>query len=92
MLKRKRIREKGKISFQKYFQKFNSGDSVAVVRELNQQSPGFPKRIQGRTGKIKGKRGAAYVVEIKEYNKMKQYIIKPIHLKKIEDNPKIEAK
>ena len=84
MLKRKRIRQKGKISFNRFFQKFGSGDSVAVVRELS-ISAGFPKRIQGRTGKVIEKRGSAYVVEIKDIEMKKFYIIKPIHLKKIED-------
>jgi large subunit ribosomal protein L21e len=83
MLKRKRIREKGKISFMRYFQKFNSGDFVAIVRELNQQSPGFSKRMQGRTGKVIGKRGSAYVVEVNDFKAKKLYSIKPIHLKKI---------
>lgn len=83
MLKRKRIRKKGKISFTRFFQKFNSGDSVAVIRELAQQGPGFPKRMQGRTGKVIEKRGSAYVIEIKDFNMKKIYIIKPIHLKKI---------
>ena len=83
MLKRKRIRQRGKFSFMKYFQKFDSGDSVAVVRELTIQSPGFPKRIQGRTGRIIEKKGSAYVVEIKDYNTPKRYTIRPIHLKKI---------
>ena len=83
MLKRKRLRERGKLSLTKVFQKFISGDSVAVVRDLGQQSPGFPKRIQGRTGKVIGPRGTAYVVEIKDQNKVKQYIIKPVHLRKI---------
>ena len=83
MLKRKRIRERGKFSFTKYFQRFNSGDSVAIVRELNQQSPGFPKRVQGRTGKVIERRGSAYVVEINDFNMKKTFTIKPIHLKKI---------
>ena len=83
MLKRKRIRERGKFSFTKYFQKFNSGDSVAIVRELNQQSPGFPKREQGRTGKVIERRSSAYVVEINDFNMIKTFTIKAIHLKKI---------
>jgi len=83
MLKRKRIRERGKISFMRFFQKFNSGDSVALVRELNQQSPGFPRRMQGRTGVIVERRGTAYVIEVMDYDKKKQFTIKPIHLKKI---------
>ena len=84
MLKRKRIRTKGKFSFMKYFQKFKEGDSVAVVRELG-VNLGYPKRIQGKTGKIIEKRGSAYYIEIKDLNKIKKYLIKPIHLKKIKN-------
>ena len=85
MLKHKRIRQRGKISFTSFFQKFNSGDSVAIVRELSQQSPGFPKRMQGRTGKILEKRGSAYVIEINDFNMKKRFTVKPIHLKKIRE-------
>lgn len=83
MLKYKPIREKGKFPLTKFFQKFEEGESVAVVRNL-----GFPlsysKRIQGRTGKVLGQRGSAYYVEINDLNKPKRYLIKPIHLRKIE--------
>lgn len=82
MLKHKSIREKGKFSLVKFFQKFKPGESVAVVRNLSIKF-NYPKRLQGRTGKIVEKRGAAYCVEIKDYNKPKRYLIKPIHLKKI---------
>jgi len=82
MLKRKRIRERGKISFSKFFQKFDEGDYVAIVRELS-QTASFPKKLQGRTGKVLGKLGKSYVVEINDQNMAKQYIVKPIHLKKV---------
>ncbi|PIN90912.1 50S ribosomal protein L21e [Candidatus Pacearchaeota archaeon CG10_big_fil_rev_8_21_14_0_10_34_76] len=85
MLKRKRIRQRGKFSFSNFFQKFDSGDSVAMVRELGQQGPGFPKRMQGRTGKVIVKRGSAYVIEVKDQNMKKQYMVKPIHLRRIKD-------
>tara|TARA_Y100000310_G_C20694141_1_gene824274 strand:- start:1635 stop:1895 length:261 start_codon:yes stop_codon:yes gene_type:complete len=84
MLKRKKPRQKGKFSFTKYFQKFQPGDSVAVVRELS-VNLGYPKRLQGKTGKVLEKRGFAYYVEIKDLNKVKRYSIKPIHLTKIQD-------
>ena len=83
MLKRKKIRQRGKISFTGYFQKFQSGDSVAVVRDLSSNF-GYSNRIQGRTGKILEKRGSAYYIAIKDLNKEKRYLLKPIHLKKIE--------
>jgi len=88
MLKRKRIRYRGKFSFMSFFQKFYSGDSVAIVRELSQQSPGFPKRMQGRTGRVLEKRGSAYVVEVGDFNMKKKFTIKPIHLKKIRETSK----
>lgn len=82
MIKRKNIREKGKLSLSKYFQKFSEGDRVAIVRE-HSENPKFPKRIQGLTGKIEGMRGKAYLVKVKEGNKEKLHILKPVHLKKI---------
>jgi large subunit ribosomal protein L21e len=84
MLKHKQQRQKGKISFTKFFQKFKEGDSVAVVRELS-VALGYSKRVQGRTGKVIGARGSAYEVEISDLGKPKRYLIKPIHLKKIEE-------
>ncbi len=83
MLKRKKPRQKGKFSFTKYFQEFREGDSVAVARELSLKF-GYPKRLQGKTGKVIEKRGAAYYIEISDLNKKKKYLIKPIHLNKIE--------
>ena len=83
MLKRKKPRQKGKFSLTRYFQSFQPGDSVAVIRELS-LTLGYPKKIQGRTGKVISKRGTAYYVAIKELNKEKKYLIRPIHLKKIE--------
>lgn len=84
MLKHKKPRDKGKFSFTKYFQKFKEGDSVAVVRELAVPF-GYSTRLQGRTGKIIEKRGSAYYVMIKDFNKEKKYLIKAVHLKKIQD-------
>jgi ribosomal protein L21E len=84
MLTNKNIRSRGKMSLTKYFQEFKEGDSVAIVRDLTVQRPGFPSRIQGRTGVVAGKRGESYVVLIKDFIREKVNIVKPIHLKKIE--------
>lgn len=78
MLKRKRIRSKGKIKFSEYFKELKEGDRVAVVRELALQ-PSFPKTIQGKSGTVTGKRGKAYIVKLNK----KTYIIKAAHLKKL---------
>jgi len=83
MLTNKKIRARGKIALTKYFQVFNEGDSVAIVRDLAVQSPGFPRRMQGRTGKVSGKRGSSYLISVKDFDRTKTYIVMPIHLKKI---------
>ena len=82
MIKRKTLRTRGKIKLSKYFQEFEEGDRVAVVRELAVQ-PKFPKQIQGRSGVVRGKRGGSYIVKIKDLNKDKTYIIHPVHLRKL---------
>ena len=81
-MKKKKIRTKGKISFSRYFQDFKEGDIVSVVRELAIKAS-FPKRLQGRTGKIEDKRGKFYFIKIKDQKKEKRFLIEPIHLKKI---------
>lgn len=83
MLKYKNIHEKGKFSLARFFQKFKPGDSIAVVKNLGFPF-GYSKRLQGRTGKVLEKRGSAYYVEVKDLNKPKRYVLRPIHLKKIE--------
>tara|TARA_Y100000034_G_C6542125_1_gene233894 strand:- start:1 stop:261 length:261 start_codon:yes stop_codon:yes gene_type:complete len=85
MVRRKSVRERGKLRFSEYFKSLKEGDKVAVVRERS-ETGSFPKRIQGRTGIVSGKRGKSYLVNLKEMNKEKQFIIKPIHLKRVEAN------
>ena len=82
MVKRKKIREVGKISFSRAFQNFNAGDKVSVVIE-KAKPLSFPKRIQGRCGVVEERRGNSFIVSINDLNKDKKFIIDPIHLKKI---------
>jgi large subunit ribosomal protein L21e len=82
MLKRKRMREKGKIKFSRYFQKLEIGDKAGIIKELSVKSS-FPKQIQGRTGEIVGKKGRCYIILIK-IGKGKKFIVHPVHLKKLE--------
>ena len=82
MTKRKKIRTRGKIQLSRYFQNLKEGDSVAVIKEVSVKSS-FPKRLQGKTGRVVERRGRAYVVKIMDQNKEKTFIIEPIHLKKI---------
>ena len=82
MVGKKKIRKKGKLQLSRYFQELNNGDFVAVVKEPSVQAK-FPKRIQGKTGVIEGKRGRSYIIKIKGQEKEKKFLIAPIHLKKI---------
>ncbi|MFH1326782.1 MAG: hypothetical protein ABIH59_01490 [archaeon] len=79
---KKKIRTKGKLQLSKYFQKLNIGDRVSVTREISLRS-NFPKRLQGRTGVVEGKRGKTFIVKIKDQTKEKKFLIDSIHLKKI---------
>ena len=81
MLKRKKIRERGKVKFSRYFQKLEKGDKVSVVRELAVKGA-FPKVMQGRTGVVEGKRGRSYIVKF-SIGQGKRFIIHPVHLKKL---------
>jgi len=82
MVKRKSIRTRGKIQLSKYFQGLEKGDQVSITRERAVKS-NFPERFQGQTGIVEGKRGKAYIIKIKDQNKEKRFLVKPIHLKKI---------
>ncbi len=85
MLSHKHIRQKGKFSFMRFFQKLQIGDKVAVAKEHSIPFP-YSYRLQGRTGTVLSKRGQYYEVEIKDLNKPKKYTIRPIHLKKIKQH------
>ena len=82
MIKRKTVKEKGKLSLSKYFQEFKVGDKVAIIRD-QALNPGFPERIQGRTGTVIGTRGKAHLIKLNEGNAVKVHIIRPLHLKKL---------
>lgn len=82
MIKRKTLKNKGKIKLSRYFQDFEKGERVAVIRELALQ-PRFLPKLQGRTGIIEGKRGSSYILKIKDLNKEKIYIIHPVHLMRL---------
>jgi large subunit ribosomal protein L21e len=78
--KAKKVRDKGKLKLSQYFKKVDDGASVAIVADAGVRAS-FPKRIQGLSGKVVEGRGKFKVVEIKDGNKMKTFIVHPVHLK-----------
>lgn len=85
MANRKKIRTRGKLQLSRWFQSLKDGQRVSIIREAS-IPVNFPKRLQGKTGIIEGKKGREYVVGISEGSKEKKFIINPIHLKKIKQN------
>jgi large subunit ribosomal protein L21e len=82
MANRKKIRTRGKLQLSRYFQEFDKGDKVAVVKEASIASS-FPKILQGKTGIVEGRKGKTYILKIMDGKKEKSFLIEPIHLKKI---------
>ncbi len=86
-MRKKPVSQKGKLSFSRYFQELNPGDFVSVIKELSVPS-NFPKRLQGRTGVVEGRRGRTYIISINDQAKGKKFLIEAIHLKKIKAKEK----
>ncbi|MFH1521394.1 MAG: 50S ribosomal protein L21e [archaeon] len=78
----KRIREKGKLKLSSYFKKIDDGADVALVTDAGVRAS-FPKRLKGMSGKVRESRGEFKLVEIKDGNKLKTFIIHPVHLRKL---------
>ena len=78
----KDVRTKGKVSLKRYFQEFKDGDKVYLVAEPAIQKGMYFRRFHGKAGKIVGKQGSNYYIQIKDGNKTKKVLSHPIHLKK----------
>ena len=76
--------ERGRLNITRIMYEYTIGDSVAIVLDGGQQG-GMPhRRFQGRTGKITGKQGVAWVIDVKDGNMMKTVVARPEHLKPVE--------
>ncbi|HIQ50327.1 MAG TPA: 50S ribosomal protein L21e [Nanoarchaeota archaeon] len=71
-----------KFTVTKYLKEFKIGTYVAIVIDPSSKKQPF-HRFHGLTGKIIGKRGRAYIVEVWDGNKRKQVFATPEHLKEI---------
>lgn len=78
----KKVREKGKLNLSSYFKKIEDGANVALVTDVGVRFS-YPKRLKGLSGKVVSSRGKFKVVEIKDGNKLKTFIVHPVHLKKL---------
>ena len=74
---------KGKISIRDYLQEFEPGTKVALSLEPAVHEGVFNKRFQGKVGVVDRKKGACYVVKLKDGSKAKEVIAHPVHLKAV---------
>lgn len=76
----KSVREKGVLPPTKVIKQFGAGDSVNIKIESSFHN-GIPHpRFHGRTGRVVGKRGRAYLVKVRDGRKEKTVISHPVHL------------
>jgi large subunit ribosomal protein L21e len=77
---KKRSRERGKVTVNRFLRMFQVGDRAAIKLEpsVHQGMP-HPK-YHGRTGVVVEVRGKAYVVRIRDGNKPKDIIARAVHL------------
>lgn len=81
---RKNIRDRGKPPIKNITQDFSEGKKVSI--SINPSVPeGQPHpKFHGNVGKITGKQGRAYVIDIREGGKIKKVISRPEHLVRVE--------
>lgn len=80
---KKSHRTKGKISINKYFQKYETGDRAMLNAEPAVQKGMYHARFHARTGTIVDKKGSCYGLSINDCGKQKTVYVHPIHLKKV---------
>jgi large subunit ribosomal protein L21e len=77
---KKTVREKGLSPISRAIQEFAQGDLVNIDLDPSIQN-GMPHpKFHGRTGRVMGQRGRAYIVEVRDGGLMKEVIILPEHL------------
>jgi len=78
---RKSPRERGLPPLSRFFQEFEVGQKV-VIDVVPSEREGIPhRRYQGKVGVVVGKRGRAYLVDVRVGGKVKHLIVPPVHLK-----------
>ncbi|WP_406662500.1 50S ribosomal protein L21e [Methanolobus sp. ZRKC3] len=78
---KKTVRERGLSTISKAIQEFTEGQMVHIDIDPSVQK-GMPNpRFQGKTGKVLGMRGRAFMLQIRDGKATKQIISLPQHLK-----------
>ncbi|MFX0031879.1 MAG: 50S ribosomal protein L21e [Candidatus Hodarchaeota archaeon] len=79
---RKKAREKGLGSIEKYLVEYEIGNKVDIITDSSKHKRGMPhRRFHGLTGTILGQRGRCYEVEVRLGKSKKLLIIGREHLR-----------
>ena len=65
---------------------FAAGSHVAIKMEPSQHGGMTHKRFQGLTGKVRGKQGDAFVIDVMHGNMAKTLVVRAEHLKAIKSS------
>ncbi|MEA3255850.1 MAG: 50S ribosomal protein L21e [Candidatus Altiarchaeota archaeon] len=76
---RVKTRDRGKIKIRRYMQEFKGEDRVSISIDPSYQNIPHP-RFQGRSGRVVGKQGRSYFVQIRDGKKEKKILVNPEHL------------
>lgn len=79
----RRWRDTPPVTPSRYLAEFEEGQRVVIDIHPSVQEGRPHHRFNGRIGKIIGKQGRAYIVEIRDGGKTKKIISHPIHLRAI---------
>ena len=80
---KKKPRERGLSPITRSLQSFSIGEKASIVIDPSIHKGQPHPRFHGLTGTITKKQGNAYLVNIKDGNKIKSVIVKPEHLRKV---------
>lgn len=80
---RKNYRNKGKISLNRFFSKFEVGERALLKAEPAVQKGLYHGRFHAKAGTVVDKRGDCYGVKIPDGGKYKVLYVHPVHLKKV---------
>lgn len=77
---KKSVRERGISPVSRAIQDFSDGQMVHIVLDPSRHK-GMPNpKFHGKTGKVIGRRGRAFILRVKDGNAMKSVIALPEHL------------
>ncbi len=77
----KSVRARGISPVSRVIQDFDEGQMVHIILDPSIHK-GMPNpKFHGKTGKVAGKRGRAFLLKVKDGNAMKTVIVLPEHLK-----------